>query len=86
MGVGFGSGSSPPPVAVKEVLVADSEYEMADPNSWHYVRPLEVPSLSVMVTGAPWSDVIAPKSNKPLGPLSLSVRRELLDLFRAEYR
>ena len=30
-------------------------YEMTHANSWHYVRPLGRPTLSLMVTGKPWA-------------------------------
>lgn len=55
MGIGYGVGRADPPAAATVVLTAGSEYEMVDPNGWHYVRPLgPEPSLSLMVSGAPW--------------------------------
>jgi hypothetical protein len=59
-------------------------YEMTDPDAWHYVRPLGGPTLSVMVTGQPW-DRPAPRSSKPLVPLTDARRAELFALFRSYY-
>jgi hypothetical protein len=60
------------------------DYEMMHPDSWHYVRPLDGPTLSVMVTGQPW-DRASHKSSKPLQPLGAEQVAELLRLFRARY-
>jgi hypothetical protein len=57
---------------------------MTHPDSWHYVRPLGAPTLSVMVTGKPW-DRDSHKSSKPLQPLRAEQVVELLRLFRARY-
>lgn len=42
------------PEVARLILTAGSQYEMVHPLAWHYVRPLDEPSLSVMVTGKPW--------------------------------
>jgi hypothetical protein len=68
-GVGYGAGDTPPPVAWKGVLEAGSYYEMVEPDGWHWVRPVGGPSLSLMVTGAPWTRT-APRSSEPLAPLA----------------
>ena len=62
----------------------DFRYEMTHPDSWHYVRPLGAPTLSLMVTGKPW-DRESHKSGKPLQPLRTEQVAELLRLFRARY-
>lgn len=55
MGVGQSLTKYAPPSAASLVLPAGSEYEMVDPDGWHYVRPLgPEPSLSIMVTARPW--------------------------------
>lgn len=54
MNVGFGAGIDPPNVASTLILRPGSAYEMIDPDSWHSVRPLQRPSISIMVTGIPW--------------------------------
>jgi hypothetical protein len=84
MAVGFGAGSETPPVAALMIVRGDFRYEMTHPDSWHYVRPLGRPTLSVMVTGKPWARD-APKSSRPLRPLRPEQVAELLRLFRGRY-
>jgi hypothetical protein len=84
MAVGFGAGMETPPVAALMIARGDFRYEMTHPDSWHYVRPLERPTLSVMVTGKPWTRD-APKSGRRLQPLRPEQVTELLRLFRAHY-
>jgi hypothetical protein len=85
MGVGYGPGLQAPPIATRLILGPDSEYEMVDPDGWHYVRPLGTPSYSLMVTGKPW-DRPSPKSEGPLGPLSKRKRNHLFEAFGWNYR
>src|SRR5262245_18938757 len=84
MAVGFGTGMAKPPVAALIMARGDFRYEMSHPDSWHYVRPLGRPTLSVMVTGKPWARD-APRSNRPLQPLRPEQVAELLRLFRGRY-
>jgi len=84
MAVGYGKGETLPPVAALMIAKGDFRYEMTDPDAWHYVRPLDGPTLSLMVTGQPW-DRPAPRSSKPLVPLTDPQRSELFALFRAFY-
>ena len=84
MAVGFGPGMEEPPIAALMVSRGDFRYEMTHPDSWHYVRPLGAPTLSVMVTGKPW-DRASHKSSKPLQPLRAEQVAELLRFFRARY-
>ena len=84
MAVGYGPGMNHPPVAATMILTRGSAYEMDKPDSWHYVRPLDKPTLSVMVTGKLW-DREAPKSDKPLSPLHPVVIGELFSLFQKYY-
>ena len=85
MAIGYGKGETEPPIAARLMLGAGSEYEMTDPDGWHYVRPLSVPSISLMVTGKPWARIL-PKSDKPLSELAPEKRREILEFFRSIYR
>lgn len=85
MGIGYGAGDTPPPEAAKLILKKGSRYEMLDPDGWHYVRPLDEPSLSLMVTGKPW-DRKAPGSDKPLPMLSVEQRQKLFKDFEFYYR
>lgn len=89
MGIGYGTGIEPPPVAARMVVFAQShsrdfKYEMTDPNAWHYVRPLVVPAWTVMVTGRPWNRE-APSSAEPLKPLSPADFDRMINNFRYLY-
>jgi len=85
MGIGYGPGLQAPPIAARLILGPESEYEMVDPDGWHYVRPLHTHSYSLMVTGKPW-DRPSPKSEGPLRPLSKKERNRLFDAFSWKYR
>jgi hypothetical protein len=85
MAIGYGEGDSPPPQAAKLILNKGSRYEMLDPNGWHYVRPLDEPSLSLMVTGKPWNRQ-APTSDKPLQMLTVEQRAKLFSDFAFYFR
>jgi hypothetical protein len=84
MGVGYGNGENKPPVAAKIIMGVGSEYEMSDPDGWHYVRPIGGPSISLMITGLPWGRP-SPKSEKQLNPLHEVQKKELLNFFRKKY-
>lgn len=84
MGVGWGKGTTKPPEAARLVLTTGARYEMIDEDGWHYVRPLKVPSLSVMVSGAPWTRQSPGKGLKH-PPLSPSTKAELLEKFRGYF-
>lgn len=71
------------------ILTVGSEYEMVNPSGWHSVRPLEDPSLSVMLVGRPY-DVAWPTSNFPKpeeaqGPLSPELQAALLRDFKEHF-
>lgn len=85
MAVGYGIGEELPPVAAKIIFGVGSEYEMTDPNGWHYVRPLGEPTMSLMITGKPW-ERWAPKSERSLSPLASDKEAEILEFFRTTYR
>lgn len=84
MAVGFGAGMVEPPVAARVMVRGDFRYEMTHPDSWHFVRPIGQPTLSVMVTGTPWSRE-AHRSTQPLVPLQPEQVSELLQAFRVYY-
>lgn len=88
MGVGQGQ-EAPRKAAATLVLAPGSRYEMTDPLGWHWVRPLDRPSLSVMVTGPVWPAEVAleaPRTgNYPFPPLSEEARDDLLAAFRRHY-
>jgi hypothetical protein len=82
MGVGYGRGELIPPLAARLVGGPGLEYEMTDPDAWHYVRPIDGIALSVMVTGPVW-DRVAPRSEHPLRALSPERVEQLLAEFRS---
>jgi hypothetical protein len=84
MAVGYGSGTTPPPMAARIVAGGDFRYEMTDPDAWHYVRPLDRPAMTVMVTGKPWQRD-APTSAEKLQPLDDARYQDLLGWFRRRY-
>ena len=84
MGVGYGEGMQAPPLATTLLLPTGTAYEMVEPHGWHYVRPLGVPSLSLMVTGKPWNRT-APTSTQPLGRLTPAIQEELFAHFLRLY-
>jgi hypothetical protein len=90
MGVGWGRGQETPPLAARIVASVTAngsmEYEMTDPDAWHYVRPIGGPAMTVMLSGPPWPRWSPrPESNRPLGPLAPEERAELLEYFRQLY-
>ncbi|HYT90670.1 MAG TPA: hypothetical protein VEL76_18325 [Gemmataceae bacterium] len=84
MAVGYGKGEELPPVAALMIAAGDFRYEMTDPDAWHYVRPLGGPAMTLMVTGKPW-DRPAPRSTKPLQPLTDEQTKQILAFFRERY-
>lgn len=87
MGFAYGEGpgeGAAPPAAARMIFTGGSAYEMTDALAWHYVAPLDKPSLSLMLTGDRWGK----GSHKPdyrLSPLQPQTKTELLSLFREYY-
>lgn len=78
MVVGHGAGTATPPIAARLVVPAGTSYAMTDPDAWHSVRPLEAPSLSVMLSGVPWQRTMPVEPSAPQAPLSAAELFELL--------
>ena len=83
MGVTYGAGSSPPPLGARIVLGPGARYDMTEPDAWHYVRPLGQPSLSIMITGTPWSRAMPVEPNQPLNSMTDPDKKDLITAFRA---
>lgn len=84
MGVGEGISKHDPPPSATLVLTPGSEYEMVHPDGWHYVRPLgPEPSLSIMVSGAPWhiKHLGEKKPTGTLRPLSPEAADDMITAF-----
>lgn len=85
MGVGQGA-EEPKNPATTLWLAPGSRYEMMDPLGWHWVRPGETSSLSVMVTGPTWQGLPAPRTGDyAFPPLAPEVAREMLTAFHRYY-
>ena len=85
MALGFGAGEKAPPIATTlQVQNGGMVYEMADPDSWHYVRPIGGVAMTVMVTGTPWNRSV-PKSSEPMNPVSDQARGEIFAFFKGVY-
>lgn len=83
MGIGYGIGPKPPIAMVMQVAGQDSfSYEMIDPLGWHYVRPIEGPSYSVMIIGRPWVTSLPMDKVPPLNSLDDVTKEAVLEEFR----
>lgn len=82
--MGIGSYSDSFPISTV-TLTAGSEYEMIDKFGMHSVMPIAVASLSVMVTGKPWTWLGTDPSPQPstkLNPLTDDAKHDMLRIFR----
>lgn len=86
MRIGYGAGTTAPPIAAELTMTPGACYAMTHPDAWHDVRPLGAPSLSVMVTGRPWRRDAPISPGHPLRPLEASTVGELLSAFQHYYR
>jgi hypothetical protein len=84
MGCGYGRGIKTPPTSHTLILAAGSSYEMLHRDGWHYVRPLDAPSHSLMLIGKPWKRKRAMPSapDSPLNPLQIARAAAILAEFR----
>jgi hypothetical protein len=80
----IGYGATRPPIAARVIAGPSTAYDMTAPDAWHSVRPLDGPSLSLMVTGRPW-DRASPKSEHPLPPMAAAEIAAMLECFHAIY-
>ena len=90
--VGYGPEDNTPTVAMTLNLGPGTEYEMINRLGWHSVRPLAMPSMSLMVTGKPWQSIETKNwKNAPVhAPMNLpglkkKQREELFEFFRYRY-
>lgn len=70
MVLGYGAGLATPPIAAEFVLPAGATYTMTDPDTWHDVRPLDAPVLTVMLSGPPWGRAMPVEPGGPQPPLT----------------
>lgn len=87
MGVGRSISGEMPAEIARLILTPGAQYEMLEPYGWHWVQPVDLPVMSVMVTGEPWPMPEGfPKHGKGHvhADLSDAVRDEILGWFRRE--
>jgi hypothetical protein len=75
MALGYGPGIVAPPVAAQLVMTAGTSYAMTDRDTWHDVRPLGGPVITVMLSGVPWQREMPEEPavmQRPLAPAELS--------------
>lgn len=76
MGLGYGEKENKEPSVITTVVVTSgTAYEMLDQHAWHYVRPLNEPSLSIMITGKPW-ELPTGKEKKKMNLPELTKRQQ----------
>lgn len=86
MGIGYGPGIVPPPIACKLILSPGDYYEMLDVNGWHYVRPTNTFSASLMLSGKPWErEQIEVPENTNKVPLPENLKLKMLQKFKEWY-
>jgi hypothetical protein len=70
MMIGHCVGITAPPIIAEFVLPAGATYTMTDPDAWHDVRPIDVPVLTVMLSGPPWKREMPVVPDGPQPPLT----------------
>ncbi|MBN9542691.1 MAG: hypothetical protein J0G32_02705 [Alphaproteobacteria bacterium] len=85
MGVGYSESLSIAPDITTTFALSDNcYYEMLSDKEWHYVRPVNEPSYSIMVTGKPFVENQKP-SNPELRKLNDQEIEDLLSMFKGFY-
>jgi hypothetical protein len=86
MAIGYGERGldNPPKIAAKLEMGENTQYEMVEPNAWHYVRPINRPVMSLMVTGTPWNRG-STKRSKTLVGLESNKIKDIFSFFQAFY-
>lgn len=80
MAMGYGPGLVAPPIAARMIAAPGTEYAMIHRDAWHDVRPLDGPTLSIMLSGPPWERMMPLTPITPQRPLP---EAELIELLRA---
>jgi len=78
-----GIGFKPTRPVATTILCAGARYEMVHPRGYHYVKPIGIPSMSLMITGKPWKQARrTPGKGLRHHPLEIEVQAEILEFFR----
>ena len=84
-GLGYSETTDKPKVLSTVISKGEMYYEMTDPNTWHYVKPLHKNDwcYSIMLSGDKFKDMnpAVQKSDKELKPLSDEKKESLLHSF-----
>lgn len=86
MDVGHSHTDIAPPVDASIILSADSAYEMVEMDGWHSVRPLGVPSFSLMVTGERYPRSMPLEPNKSFRELTQAEMAANIKVFENYYQ
>jgi hypothetical protein len=82
MGIGYSEHPNITPIiSTRLILTAGSYYEMLSPFDWHYVRPIDEPSYSIMLSGKQFNPEAKPERPE-LRALNDMARNNLLEYFR----
>lgn len=80
MGVGHSKTKKIPKVDCKLFLQDYTSYEMIEKDAWHYVRPIDRPSYSIMVTGKLTGRIMPVEPEKKFRELKKSEIKDILDI------
>lgn len=87
MGVGYSEGDEANDVKMVFKMVSNTgfQYEMLNIDGWHYVRPIDGCTYTLMITGKPW-DRKSPKPTHKLETLHTDYQLELLNYFKQNFK
>jgi len=86
MGLGFGSGETPPEKMATILFENGGYYDMTHIDGWHYVRPIDGVCATTMLTGPVWNREETAKEFPALGPLTEQRKIIMLEWFLNWYR
>lgn len=88
MGIGHCDGNDPRDVKIDCRLRCKEgfTYEMLDKDGWHYVRPINLPSYSIMVTGKPWNRVSIDIEIGERIELDVDTKDQILEHFKEHWK
>jgi len=80
MGIGHSESNNMPKTDCKLILHTGTQYEMTEPNGWHYVNPISQSAFTLMVTGKLNGREMPIEPNKEFRTLTTSEILEILDV------
>lgn len=84
MGIGAGKESAKVVAKIRVPSCGGLVYEMTDPDGWHYVKPLDHSTFSLMITGKPW-DKEKTKGPGPMRELTPEEWKAVWHYFTSNY-